>query len=164
MIATLLVEYSRAVPVLFWVAVVAAAVVASLLHRLGLRSVLFVLAGLSLVAVLALTLVPESEPAPGGCTVQFSVPFQGIDTLANIAMTVPLALFFGVATRHPLLVFAGVSALSAVIETVQSLAPVIGRRCDTDDWLMNTIGAALGAGAVLVILWIEGRRRATVSA
>ncbi len=72
MIATLLVEYSRAVPVLFWVAVVAAAVVAWLLHRLGLRSVLFVLAGLSLVAVLALTLVPESEPAPGGCTVQFS--------------------------------------------------------------------------------------------
>ncbi|MDQ1173556.1 hypothetical protein QE430_001863 [Microbacterium testaceum] len=29
------------------------------------------------------------------------MPFHGIDTVADIAMTVPLTLVLGMATRHP---------------------------------------------------------------
>nr|WP_279589925.1 VanZ family protein [Frigoribacterium faeni] len=98
---------------------------------------------------------------PGGvtCTVQFSVPFQGIDTLANVAMLLPLVLFLGTATSRPLAVLTGAVALSAVIEVVQALAPVLGRRCDTNDWFMNTVGAVLGAVIALVICALERRRR-----
>ncbi len=66
---------------------------------------------------------------------QFSVPFQGIDTLANIALLLPLALFLSVATNRPLTVLAGTVALSVAIEVVQALAPALGRRCDTNDWV-----------------------------
>jgi VanZ family protein len=159
-ISTFLVGISPFVPLLFGVACAATAVVAWVLHRLHLRTALFVLSGLALVAVLGLTLLPDADPVAGGCEVQFSVPFRGLDTLANIGMTVPLALFLGVATRHPLFVFGGVSVLSAAIEAVQAVSPALGRRCDTDDWFMNTIGAVLGAVLALVILGIERRRAA----
>lgn len=162
MISTLLVDISRDVPLLFWVACVLTGVVTWVLHRFRLRVALFVLAGLALLAVLALTLLPDADPVAGGCAVQFSVPFRGIDTLANLGMMLPLSLLLGVATRHPLITFAGVSSLSAAIEVTQALAPGLGRRCDTDDWFMNSIGAALGAAIALVVLWIERRRAARI--
>ncbi|BAJ73001.1 glycopeptide antibiotics resistance protein [Microbacterium testaceum StLB037] len=158
MISTILVEISRWVPLLFWAGCAAVAATAWILHRLRLRVALFVLSGLALLAVAGLTLLPDGEPSDGGCTVQFSVPLQGIDTLANVAMMLPLALFLGVATRRPVLVIGAVSALSAAVETVQALVPALGRRCDTDDWLMNTVGAAVGGLAALAILWVERRR------
>ncbi len=80
-----------------------------------------------------LTLLPDGARSGGvTCTVQFSVPFQGIDTLANIALLLPLALFLSVATNRPLTVLAGTVALSVAIEVVQALAPALGRRCDTN--------------------------------
>ena len=114
--------------------------------------------------MLVLTLLPDGA-RPGGvtCTVQFSVPFQGIDTLANVAMLLPLVLFLGTATNRPLTILIGAVALSAVIEVVQALAPVLGRRCDTNDWFMNIVGAILGAAIALVICAIDRRRRATAS-
>jgi hypothetical protein len=161
MISTFLVEHAPLVRVAFWVAVAVAAGLAWALHRLRLRGVMLGLSGLSFIAVLVLTLLPDG-PRPDGvtCTVQFSVPFQGLDTLANVAMLLPLALFLGTATNRPLSVLAGAVALSAVIEVVQALAPVLGRRCDTNDWFMNSVGAVLGAAMALAICAIDRRRRA----
>jgi len=163
-ISTFLVEHAPLVRIGFWVAVAAATLLAWVLHRLRLRRVLLGLSAVALIAVLVLTLLPDGA-RPGGvtCTVQFSVPFQGIDTLANVAMLLPLVLFLGTATNRPLTVLTGAVALSAVIEVVQALAPVLGRRCDTDDWAMNTVGAVLGAVIALVICAIDRRRRATAS-
>ncbi|WP_284754875.1 VanZ family protein [Curtobacterium sp. ME-Dv--P-122a] len=164
MISTFLVEHAPLVRIGFWVAVAAATLLAWVLHRLRLRRVLLGLSAVALIAVLVLTLVPDGA-RPGGvtCTVQFSVPFQGIDTLANVAMLLPLVLFLGTATNRPLTILTGAVALSAVIEVVQALAPVLGRRCDTDDLAMNTVGAVLGAVIALVICAIDRRRRATAS-
>lgn len=164
MISTFLVEHAPLVRIGFWVAVAAATLLAWVLHRLRLRRVLLGLSAVALIAVLVLTLLPDGA-RPGGvtCTVQFSVPFQGIDTLANVAMLLPLVLFLGTATNRPLTILTGAVALSAVIEVVQALAPVLGRRCDTDDWAMNTVGAVLGAVIALVICAIDRRRRATAS-
>ncbi|NIJ04567.1 VanZ family protein [Frigoribacterium faeni] len=160
MISTFLVEHAPLVRIGFWVAVAAATLLAWVLHRLRLRRVLLGLSAVAVVAVLVLTLLPDGA-RPGGvtCTVQFSVPFQGIDTLANVAMLLPLVLFLGTATSRPLAVLTGAVALSAVIEVVQALAPVLGRRCDTNDWFMNTVGAVLGAVIALVICALERRRR-----
>ncbi|MBF4575480.1 VanZ family protein [Frondihabitans sp. VKM Ac-2883] len=164
MISTFLVEHAPLVRIGLWVAVAAATLLAWVLHRLRLRRVLLGLSAVALIAVLVLTLLPDGA-RPGGvtCTVQFSVPFQGIDTLANVAMLLPLVLFLGTATNRPLTILTGAVALSAVIEVVQALAPVLGRRCDTDDWAMNTVGAVLGAVIALVICAIDRRRRATAS-
>ena len=160
MISTFLVEHAPLVRIGFWVAVAAATLLAWVLHRFRLRRVLLGLSAVALIAVLVLTLLPDGA-RPGGvtCTVQFSVPFQGIDTLANVAMLLPLVLFLGTATNRPLTVLTGAVALSAVIEFVQALAPVLGRRCDTNDWFMNTVGAVLGAVIALVICALERRRR-----
>lgn len=164
MISTFLVEHAPLVRIGFWVAVAAATLLAWVLHRLRLRRVLLGLSAVALIAVLVLTLLPDGA-RPGGvtCTVQFSVPFQGIDTLANVAMLLPLVLFLGTATNRPLTILTGAVALSAVIEVVQALAPVLGRRCDTNDWFMNTVGAVLGAVVALVICALERHRRATAS-
>jgi glycopeptide antibiotics resistance protein len=163
-ISTFLVEHAPLVRIGFWVAVAAATLLAWVLHRLRLRSVLLGLSAVAVVAVLVLTLLPDGA-RPGGvtCTVQFSVPFQGIDTLANVAMLLPLVLFLGTATNRPLTILTGAVALSAVIEVVQALTPALGRRCDTDDWAMNAVGAVLGAVIALVICAIDRRRRATAS-
>lgn len=164
MISTFLVEHSSLVPLGFWLAVVVALAVGWALHRLRARRTLLVLAGIALVAPLVLTTAPDGVRSGGvTCTVQLSVPFQGIEPLANIAMLLPLALFAGLLTGRPVAVALGVSGLSALLELVQALAPVLGRRCDTNDWAMNTVGAVVGAlGAVLVITL--DRRRGDVRA
>ena len=143
----------------FWVAVATTAAIGWLLFRFGKRRAVQVLVGVSLLGVITLTLTPSSSDGLDFCTVQFSVPFQGIDTLANLAMTVPLTLFAALAFGRMLPVFAAVSGFSALIELVQALAPAIGRACDTNDWLMNTVGAALGAGLAATIIATESRRQ-----
>ena len=159
MISTLLAENPTLVRILFVVAVAASAVTGWLLYRSRRSRALVVLAAISLVGTLALTLSPSSGRATAFCTVQFSVPFQGIDTLANVALMLPLALFAALRLRRPLPVFAAVSGLSALIELLQALVPTLGRACDTDDWFMNTVGAALGASlAVVVITVVQARR------
>ncbi|WP_156186412.1 VanZ family protein [Cellulosimicrobium funkei] len=41
---------------------------------------------------------------------------------------------------------------------VQALSPALGRSCDTNDWLSNSIGALLGAGLAVVALRLATRR------
>lgn len=158
MISTLLAEYAPLVRIGFWLAVIVALAIGWFLHRRGARTALLVLAGIGLLGVLALTFSPEGVRAGGiTCTVQFSTPFQGIETLANIALLLPFALFLGVALQRPFVVLLGVSALSALIELIQALAPALGRACDTNDWFMNTLGAVIGALGAAAILALNRR-------
>lgn len=144
MITTLLVEHSALVPLLLLLVALACVGVGWLVLR---HRGAWVLAGLSLVPVLALTLIPA-----GGnrldhvlCVVQFSVPTLGsVELLANVALFLPPAFFATLATRRPLMVLAAGVALSAAIEALQAVVFAIGRACDTNDWMMNTIGVAVG--------------------
>ncbi|PSL37845.1 VanZ like protein [Labedella gwakjiensis] len=161
MISTLLASNPALVRVLVVVGVLVCAAVGLMLYRAGRTRALSVLAIVGLVGVLALTLSPSDGPRYAFCTVQFSIPFAGIDTLANLVMTLPLALFsalrFGSRLRA-FAVFAAVSGLAALIELTQALIPAIGRSCDTDDWFMNTIGAAVGVAFAMAIM-TAGRSR-----
>lgn len=158
MISTLLAENPALVRILFVVAVAASTTLGWLLHRSHRSGALTVLAVVGLLGALALTLSPAGGRADVLCTVQFSVPFQGLDTLANVALMLPLTLFAALRLGRPLPVLAGVAGLSAVIELVQALVPALGRACDTDDWVMNTLGAVLGALLALVIAAADARR------
>lgn len=155
MIATFLVEHSALVPVAFLlIAAVCTSVGAVCLgvgHRLprarrhGPR-ILRVLAVLTVLPVAALTLVPTGDRTLATCTVQFSVPTLGtVETLANVALFFPPVYFAALATQRPLLLLTTGTATSAAIETLQAVVPAIGRTCDTNDWLMNTIGTTLAA-------------------
>lgn len=158
MISTLLAENPALARVLFLVAVAASTVLGWLLHRSHRPRALVVLATIGLFGTLALTLTPSSGRATVFCTVQFSVPFQGVETLANVALMLPLTLFAALRLGRPLPVLAAVSGMSALIELFQALVPILGRACDTNDWFMNTVGAALGALLAVVIIAVEARR------
>lgn len=159
MISDVLIALGDLVPVLFWVGVALCGVLALVLQRTGRRRVLLVLAGLGLVAVLGLTFWPTPGPPGIRCAVQFSVPFQGLDTLANVALLLPSTLFAAVALRRPVVVAAAAVGLSAVIELTQALLPVVGRACDTNDWFMNSVGAVL-AGLLAALVLVLGKRPA----
>ncbi|WP_329057899.1 VanZ family protein [Amycolatopsis sp. NBC_01480] len=107
--------------------------------------ILRVLVVLSVLPVVALTLVPASSPADYvACVVQFSVPtVTRVELLANVALFFPPVFFATLATRRPLLMLVAGAGISAAIEAVQALVPAIGRACDTNDWAMNTIGTIL---------------------
>jgi hypothetical protein len=155
LITTLLVEHSALVPVLLLLVAVACVGVGWLVPRSA-----GVLAGLSLVPVLALTLIPA-----GGnrldhvlCVVQFSVPTPGsVELLANVALFLPPAFFATLATRRPLVVLAAGVGLSAAIEALQAVVFAIGRACDTNDWMMNTIGVAVGVLLAVGLVRLSSR-------
>jgi hypothetical protein len=143
MITDFLLDNPVLVPVAMAVLAVACAGVGYLLlraRRNGNR-ILWVLAGLSLVPVAALTFRPELGRSFVFCVAQFVLPELGsAELLANVALLFPAVFFATLATRRPLLMLAAGTTLSAVIEVVQGLFPAIGRSCDTNDWAMNTAG------------------------
>lgn len=115
------------------------------------------LAAVSLVPVLALTLVPVDRELYARCTVQWALPTPGrVELMANVVLFVAPVLLAGVAGRRPATALLAGTAASVVLELVQALAPAIGRSCDTNDWLANTIGAAIGAGLAWVALRAVG--------
>ncbi len=145
MITTVLVEHPWLAPTLL-----AAIVVAGLLAGpalVGRRRLAWVLAAVSVLPVLALTLVPVERELFARCTVQWALPTPGrVELIANVVLFVAPVLLVGVATRRPLLALVAGTGASVLVEVVQALVPAIGRSCDTTDWLSNTIGAVLGAG------------------
>jgi len=159
-IATFLVNHASAVKVLFWVVLVALTAVGWFAHRRQARRTLATLAVISAVGAIALTMTPAGDGGNGTfCTVQFSVPFQGIDTLANVALLFPVTLFTALLTSRPIWVVAAASGLSAAIELAQALLPALGRACDTNDWFMNTVGAVLAGLLSAAIVAVDRRRR-----
>ncbi|MDC7121905.1 VanZ family protein [Cellulomonas fimi] len=114
--------------------------------------------GVSLVPVVLLTLVPVQRELFERCAVGWALPtFGRVELLANVLLFVPPVLLAAVATRRPLLALLGGVLASACIEAVQALLPVLGRSCDTNDWLSNAIGAALGAVLAAVALVLARR-------
>nr|WP_228514096.1 VanZ family protein [Frondihabitans sp. VKM Ac-2883] len=159
-ITTFLVNHASAVRVLFWLALALLSVFGWLGHRFQARRALVALSVISLAGVLALTMTPSGDGGNGTfCTVQLSIPFQGIDTLANVALLFPSTLFLAVLMKRPARVVLAASAFSAVLELIQSLLPNLGRACDTNDWFMNTVGAVLAALVAAVIVFVDRRRR-----
>jgi VanZ family protein len=73
----------------------------------------------------------------------------------------PPVLLAGVLFPRPLLAVLGGSVLSALIEFLQAVAPIIGRACDASDWITNTIGAVLGGLIAGAALALKRRSRAT---
>jgi VanZ family protein len=69
-----------------------------------------------------------------------------------VILFAPVVLLAGVATRRPLVAMLVASAASGGVEALQALAPVLGRSCSTNDWLSNTVGAALGGVLAAVAL------------
>jgi len=141
--------------------VVAVIVVGLLLKRggpvaqVGLR----VAAILALVAVLAFTLSPAGDNVRGSCNFDVgSTFFIGIERFANTALLVPVAYLGALATTRPVVIFAAGSLLSALIEALQLLVPALGRACDINDWLTNTLGAGVGALLAGVVLAVFRRR------
>ena len=148
MISTLLVEYAFFVPIGFLLLLIGCILLGSFLLRDGSRGqrALTALALMSALPVLLLTLLPSGDPVETFCAVGFAWPtLRGVETLANIALLLPAVFFLTLRFRRPIIIAVGASTLSAFIELVQALLPVIGRACDTTDWQMNTIGAIVGA-------------------
>ncbi|MCW5254107.1 VanZ family protein [Streptomyces sp. SHP 1-2] len=77
-------------------------------------------------------------------------PFRTVQGRLNAGMFVPFGLLGVMATRRTVFVLTAGVLLSAAIETVQSLAAVVSRICDTSDFVANSCGAA--AGVLLGVL------------
>ncbi|GAA5114002.1 hypothetical protein GCM10023339_19060 [Alloalcanivorax gelatiniphagus] len=123
----------------------------------------YALAGLALLPAVVLTLVPTSREVPFGCTVEWTWPtFAAVEVMANVVLLVAPVLFLAVATRRPLPAVVAGSAVSLAVETAQGITLVAGRSCSTNDWVMNTLGAVLGAVLATVALAVDrlwsGRR------
>ncbi|MBO9553583.1 VanZ family protein [Cellulomonas sp.] len=157
MISTLLVLHPWFGPAAFALLVVGGPLLGRWLLGRPLR-VSWVLFGLSLVPVVALTLVPVQRELYARCVVQWALPtFGRVELMANVLLFVPPVLLAAVAVRRPLVALAGGVVGSAVVEALQALVPALGRSCDTNDWLSNTVGALLGAGLALVALRLARR-------
>lgn len=108
----------------------------------------------SLLPVAALTLIPASRDLVTGCAQEWDFPtFGAVELMANVVLFVPPVLLFGVASRRPGAVWLGASAVSGLIEVTQASVPALGRSCSTNDWLANSLGAALGAAIAALALW-----------
>lgn len=153
MITTVLVEHPWLSPTLL-VVVVAAGLLTGrwLVPRPRLT---WALAAVSLLPVVALTLVPVDRELFARCSVQWALPTPGrVELMANVVLFVAPVLLAGIATRRPALAFLAGSVASVLVEAVQAAVPAIGRSCDTNDWLSNTIGALVGAA----LAWVALRR------
>ena len=114
----------------------------------------------ALVPVAALTLFPTSRQLEVGCVAEWTLPtLPAVELMANVVLLILPVLLLGVATRRPLVVFLGASGASAAIETLQAFATALGRSCSTNDWLANSVGAALGA----VLAWAVMRGAAALA-
>lgn len=100
--------------------------------------------GAWLVALLFMTLRPAGSsvrinlvPDLGGAD------FSAFDTLANVAVFLPLGLILAAAGQKALPTVATGAAVSLGVEAAQFIVNV-GRAADVNDLITNTLGAALG--------------------
>ncbi len=65
--------------------------------------------------------------------------------MANVVLFVTPVLLATVAAPRPLPARAAGMGLSLRIEALQAAVTGLGRSCDSNDWLINTIGSLIGA-------------------
>ena len=105
-------------------------------------------------------MLPADRRALDRSAIAWALPtFGRVELAANVVLFVAPALFAAIATRRPMLTLLAVSVLSALIETVQALVPALGRSCSTNDWLSNSIGAAIGVVLAAIALRLAGEAR-----
>ena len=122
-------------------------------------------AGLTVIAILLLTLWPLPEQAyeaslsPVSCLVCGDQGLQ--DVLQNVLLLVPLGFFLGLAGIRPGRAALAGLALSVIVETLQYFV-VTGRDAAISDVITNTAGTALGAALAphFATLLRPGRRAA----
>jgi len=156
-ISTFLVQY----PWVTTVALLALVLVGPLLGSwlVTRRSLTWWLTGIAAVAVLIITLYPESRTPPPGCQVTWMLPTLGaVELIANVILFIVPVLLVGTATQRPAIAFAIGTLTSVLIEVVQAAIPTLGRSCDTGDWLQNTIGAAVGSLLAVLALYLSRTR------
>ncbi|MGC5030841.1 VanZ family protein [Micromonospora sp. DT229] len=113
----------------------------------------------SMLPLALLTLVPQDREIFARCEVRWELPtLTGPESLANILLFIVPVLLAGVATRRPILAVLAGGGLSVVVEAVQAAVPAIGRSCDSDDWINNTIGAVIGGALAWLSLTAAARR------
>lgn len=162
MISTLLVQYPWFSPAVLALLVITGPLAGAWLY--GRPRVTWALFWISLVPTLLLALVPSSREVVERCTVGWTLPtFGRVELMANVILFVPPVLLAAIASRRPLVAFLGGVAGSAAVELVQALTPALGRSCDTNDWLTNSIGAAIGALLAGAAIWAAHRRPARMA-
>lgn len=160
MITDVLLDHPWMTPVALAVLIVLAPIVGGWL--VGRTKVAWGFAGLALVPVVALTLVPVDRQLYERCTIQWVMPTPGrVEVFANLVLFVAPVFLAGVATRRPMPALLCGIGLSLLIEVVQALIPGIGRSCDSTDLLANTLGAAIGSGLAAGVLVLTERRAAS---
>lgn len=155
-------------------AVIALAVAGRVARRLRTKSWIAFLLVMSVGAVLVATIPPDAggfsgrPSAPGRCDLgriglaPLSQYLHLGDTSLNVILFVPLGLAIGLLGRSPATarVLVAVLALPLAIEAIQSLAPMLGRGCQSRDVVDNLLGLGIGlALGALVSVVRAGRIR-----
>lgn len=86
------------------------------------------------------------------------VTYLGVEAVANVVMFVPFGVLVGLLLPRPAwVVVLLAAATSTLVETVQRWLPT--RYPTLQDVVMNTLGAAVGVAALLVLARARERRR-----
>ncbi|TPW74832.1 VanZ family protein [Schumannella soli] len=152
-----------------WVGLAAMSVViGSVLLRRGERGRLALvgMAGIVLVFVLGLTLLPTGQWTSGQfCSLRLTAPdLLSAEPFSNLGLFVPLGFFLALATRMPIISVAAGSLVSAGIEATQAYVTAIGRACDANDWMLNTAGTLVGVLLAVAVSVVARRSSARTSA
>jgi hypothetical protein len=154
--------------------VIALAVAGRVARRLRTENWIAFVLVVSVGAVLAATIPPVEgggQPsAPGRCDFgrMGLAPLSeylhlGGDTSLNVILFVPLGLAIGLLGRSPVTARLLVAALVSpvVIEAIQSVAPMLGRGCQSRDVVDNLLGLGIGLvlGALLSLVRAGRTRR-----
>ena len=152
MLSTILSENYLLVRLAMIVGLIVTLVVAALLvraHGPGQR-IATVISALAVVIVIALTLTPDTNSLEGSvCNLQ---PYSFYSDAYNMVLFGIPAIFAVVATRRPVVVLLVGVGFSALIELAQYWNPWLGRRCDVDDWLANSIGSVVGVLLAVIVV------------
>src|SRR4051812_49397465 len=97
----------------------------------------------ALAAILAVTLVPNSEPPRSEHFCLICGTRGGVDAVLNVLLFMPMGLGLGLAGVRATRAIASMATLSAVIEAAQFFF-ISGRDATIGDVLMNAVGGALG--------------------
>ncbi len=122
------------------------------------------LAAASLIPIALLTLVPQNRRLFSRCEISFDFYWptpSRVELMANLVRFVLPVLLLSVATRRPFLAFAAGTGLSVAIEATQAAVTSLGRSCDSNDWITNTMGAVIGAALGWEALRFARRRTIT---
>jgi len=153
-------------------AVIALAVAGRVARRLRTRRWIAFLLVVSVGAVLSATIPPDADgwehPSPlGRCDfgrvglASLAEYLQLGDACLNVVLFIPLGLAIGLLgrSRAAARILAAAVVLPVAIETVQSLAPVLGRGCESRDVVDNLLGLGIGLAVGVLVAVVRARRR-----